>query len=306
MTVRPRGVAIALLAILLASGCSLKKMAVKTMADALSEGSSGYTTDNDPELVKEALPFGLKTLEGLLAQLPTHRPLLRSLASGFTSYAVAFIAPEIRALEEVDLERSREQRVRARLMLLRARDYALRSLEVGYPGFRTALEQDPKKAVERVKAEDIIDLYWAAASWGSAISVGKDQMGLVAEVPMVEALIRRAYTLNDAWDDGSIHEFLIVFESRGEASGGSYKRAREHFEKAMTISRGRKVGPLVALAENVSLQVQDRKEFDDLLDKALAFDSETAPEYRLVNLIGQRRAKQLKAMADQLFVEDEK
>jgi len=305
MTVRPR-VAIALVAVLFASGCSIRKMAVKTMADALSEGSSGYSTDNDPELVKEALPFGLKTLEGLLVELPTHRPLLRTLASGFTSYAVAFIAPEIRALEEVDLERSREQRVRARLMLIRARDYALRSLEAGYPGFRKALQEDPVKAAARVKIDDIEDLYWAAASWGSAISLGKDQMGLVVEVPMVEALIRRAYTLNDAWDNGSIHEFLIVFESRGEASGGSYKRAREHFEKAMTISKGRKVGPLVALAENVSLQLQDRKEFEELLDRALAFDPETAPELRLVNLIGQRRAKQLKAIADQLFLEDEK
>jgi len=74
----------------------------------------------------------------------------------------------------------------------------------------------------------------------------------------------------------------------------------------MTTSKGRKVGPLVALAENVSLQLQDRKEFEELLDRALAFDPETAPELRLVNLIGQRRAKQLKAMADQLFVEDEK
>ena len=305
MTV-PSRVAIALVAVLLAGGCSIRKMAVKTMADALSEGSSGYATENDPELVKDALPFGLKTLEGLLAELPTHRPLLRSLATGFTSYAVAFVAPEIRVLEEVDLERSREQRVRARLMLLRARDYALRSLDAGYPGFRTALAADPVKAAARVKAEDVVDLYWAAAAWGSAISMGKDQMDLVAEVPIVEALIRRAYALDETYDEGSIHEFLIVFESRGEASGGSYKRAREHFERAMVLSKGRRVGPLVALAENVSLQFQDRKEFDDLLDRALAFDAETAPEYRLVNLIGQRRAKQLKALADQLFVEDEK
>jgi predicted anti-sigma-YlaC factor YlaD len=299
-------VALALVAALLCSGCSIRKMAVKTMADALSEGSSGFAADNDPELIKDALPFGLKTLETLSEQLPKHRPLLRSLASGFTSYAVAFISPEIRPLEEVDLERSRAQRVRARLMLLRARDYALRSLEVGYPGFTKGLREDPVKAAARVKLEDVPDLYWAAAAWGSAISLGKDQMDLVAEVPIVEALIRRAYTLDEAYDEGSIHEFLIVFESRGEASGGSYKRAREHFERAMTLSKGRKVGPLVALAENVSLQLQDRKEFDELLDRALAFDPETAPELRLVNLIGQRRARQLKAMADDLFVEDSK
>ena len=303
MILLPRA-AVALLALTLLAGCSIKKMAIKTVADSLAEGSSSYTTDEDPELIRDALPFGLKTLEGLSAELPTHRPLLRSLASGFTSYAVGFLVPEIRPMEEIDLERAREQRVRARQMLLRARDYALRSLDAEYPGFKSAIYADPVKAVERVKLADIPDLYWAAASWGSAISLGKDQMDLVAEVPIVDALIRRAFTLDETWDQGSLHEFLIVFESRGDASGGSYARARTHFERAMVLSKGRKVGPLVSLAENVSVQMQDRKEFDELLDRALEFDIDSAPELRLINILGQRRARQLKAMADQLFLED--
>jgi predicted anti-sigma-YlaC factor YlaD len=302
----PRRAVAALVAITLLAGCSIKKMAVKTVADSLSEGSSGYMTDEDPELIKDALPFGLKTLEGLAETLPTHRPLLRSIASGFTSYAVGFLVPEIKPMEEVDLEAAREARVRARKMLLRARDYALRSLDAGYPGFRTGVYSDPVAAAARVNIEDVADLYWAAASWGSAISLGKDQMDLVAEVPIVDALIRRAFTLDETWEQGSLHEFLIVFESRGEASGGSYARAREHFERAMTLSKGRKVGPLVSLAENVSVQMQDRKEFDELLDRALEFEIDSAPENRLVNILGQRRAKQLKAMADGLFSEESK
>jgi len=305
MTV-PRGAVVALTALVLLNGCSLKKMAVKTVADSLAESSTNYTSDEDPELIRDALPFGLKTMEGLAETLPNHRPLLRSLASGFTSYAVGFLVPEIRPLEEVDLEQARALRVRARLMLLRAREYALRSLEVEYPGFRQALAADPKAAVERVKLADLPDLYWAAAAWGSAVSQGKDQMDLVAEVPIVEALIRRAMALDETWEQGSLHEFLIVFESRGEASGGSYERARQHFERAMALSKGRKVGPLVSLAENVSVYTQNRTEFDDLLSRALEFDVNSAPEFRLVNILGQRRARQLRAMADQLFTEDAK
>ncbi len=300
-----RGAAVALTALLLLGGCSIKKMAIKTVADSMAESSANYTSDEDPDLIREALPFGLKTLEGLAETLPTHRPLLRSLASGFTSYAVGFLVPEIRPLEEVDLERSRALRLRSRLMLLRARDYALRSLEVEYPGFRQALCADAKAAVERVKLADLPDLYWAAAAWGSAVSQGKDQMDLVAEVPIVEALIRRAMALDETWEQGSLHEFLIVFESRGEASGGSYARARQHVERAMALSKGRKVGPLVALAENVSVYTGNRKEFDELLAKALEFDINSAPEFRLINILGQRRARQLQAMADQLFPEDQ-
>lgn len=300
-----RGAAAALAALMLLGGCSIKKMAIKTVADSMAESSANYTSDEDPDLIREALPFGLKTLEGLAETLPTHRPLLRSLASGFTSYAVGFLVPEIRPLEEVDLERSRALRLRSRLMLLRARDYALRSLEVEYPGFRAAVYADPKAAVERVQLPDLPDLYWAAAAWGSAVSQGKDQMDLVAEVPIVEALIRRAVALDETWEQGSLHEFLIVFESRGEASGGSYQRARQHFDRAMALSKGRKVGPLVSLAENVSVYTGNRKEFDELLAKALEFDVNSAPENRLVNILGQRRARQLQAMADQLFPEDQ-
>ncbi len=289
---------------LMLPGCSVKKMAIKTMADALSQGGTTYTSDEDPELVKDALPFGLKTLEGLSAELPNHRPLLRSLASGFTSYAAAFLVPEIRPLEEVDLDRARELRVRARRMFLRARDYALRSLEVAHPRFREGLQADPRRTVEQATRAEVVDLYWAAAAWGSAISIGKDQMELVADVPVVEALIRRAYALDPAYDSGAIDEFLIAFESRGDAMGGSLVRAREHFDRAMRLAHGRKVGPLVSLAENVSVQQQNRKEFDELLDRALAFDPDSAPELRLVNRLAQRHARQLKALTPVLFLEE--
>ncbi len=301
---------IAALAALVAIGfslpaCSVKRMAVKTMADALSQGGSTYTADDDPELVKDALPFGLKTLEGLSTELPRHRPLLRSLASGFTSYAAGFLVPDIRPLEDVDLDRARELRVRARRMFLRARDYALRSLEVAHPRFtRAALPAEPGAAAAPAPRGDVVDLYWAAAAWGSAISIGKDQMDLVADVPVVEALIRRAYALDPTFDAGAIDEFLIAFESRGEAMGGSLARARQHFDRAMELSRGRKIGPLVSLAENVSVQQQNRTEFDELLDRALAFDPDSAPELRLVNRLAQRHARQLKTLAPTLVLEE--
>ncbi|RPJ54046.1 MAG: hypothetical protein EHM24_32210, partial [Acidobacteria bacterium] len=252
-----------LLALLLPiPGCSLRKMAVKTMADALSQGASTFGTDEDPQLVKEALPFGLKTLESLVVELPNHRPLLRSVSSGFTQYAAGFLQPELRLLETEDFEKARVERVRVRKLFLRARDYGLRALEVEYPGLRQALEKDPKQALARTVKADVPDLYWTAAAWGSAISLGKSEPGLLLEVPTVEALIRRALVLDDGWEAGAIHEFLIAFESRGEASGGSLERARTHFERAVELANGRRVGPYVSFAENVCIQKQNRKEFE--------------------------------------------
>ncbi len=289
---------------LLLPGCSIKRTAIKMVADTLSEGTSGFGADDDPELVREALPFGLKTLESLAVQLPTHRPLLRSLAYGFTSYSAGFVQPEIRALEEVDLDRAREQKVRARRLFLRARDYGLRALEVGYPGLRQKLMADPKTALARTVKADVPDLYWTAAAWGSAISTGKDQMDLVADLPIVDALIHRALELDEPWEAGSLAEFMITFESRGESQGGSLDRARQYFNRAMELANGTRISPLVSLAENVSITTQNRAEFDRLLDQALAFDADSHPPSRVVNLLAQKRARQLKALAGSLFLEE--
>ncbi|MFB3854113.1 MAG: TRAP transporter TatT component family protein [Vicinamibacterales bacterium] len=308
MPARTRLELICLLSVLLLplSGCSLRKMAVRTMADALSQGASTFGTDEDPELVKEALPFGLKTLESLVVELPTHRPLLRAVSSGFTQYAVGFLQPELRVLEIEDFEQARAQRVRIRKLLLRARDYGLRALEVEYPGLREALNRDPKLALARTVRDDVPDLYWTAAAWGSAISLGKSEPGLILEVPTVEALIKRALTLDEGWDAGAIHEFLIAFESRGEASGGSLERARTHFQRAVELARGRRVSPYVSFAENVCVQTQNRKEFEELLQKALDYDPDAHLETRLANVLSQRRARQLLAMAGDLFLEEQK
>jgi len=284
--------------------CSPKTYAIKMVADTLSEGTGGFTSDDDPELIREALPFGLKTLESLAIQLPKHRPLLGSLAQGFTSYAAGFIQPEIRPLESVDLDLARAKKVRARRMFLRARDYGLRSLEVAYPNLRQTLMEDPKAALAKTVKKDVPDLYWTAAAWGSAISLGKDQMDLVADVPSVDAMIHRALELDEAWDAGSLTEFMIAFESRGEAQGGSLDRARTYYNRTMELVQGKRISPLVSLAENVSITTQNRAEFDTLLDEALAFDCDKYPETRLVNMLAQRKARQLKDMAVSLFLEE--
>ena len=58
--------------IVLSSGCSLRSVAVNALSDTLAAGASVYASDNDPELVREAMPFNLKTLETLLESSPEH------------------------------------------------------------------------------------------------------------------------------------------------------------------------------------------------------------------------------------------
>ena len=72
------------------AGCSAAASYVA--ADAITGDSSrAYVEDDDPELVRQAVPFGLKTMETLLEQHPNHQGLLTSLASGFTQYSYAVV-----------------------------------------------------------------------------------------------------------------------------------------------------------------------------------------------------------------------
>ena len=127
---------IALAAALLASlsaGCSVRWIAVNKIGDALAETGSNFASDDDPELVGDAIPFGLKTMEGLLESAPRHKGLLLAAASGFVQYAYGWVQMEGDMVEAKDLARATELRERARKLYLRARDYGLRGLEVDFP-----------------------------------------------------------------------------------------------------------------------------------------------------------------------------
>jgi predicted anti-sigma-YlaC factor YlaD len=306
MYCRWRGHSITLVVILITTslGCSLKKVAINRLGDALAGSGTTFSSDDDPELIESAVPFSLKLLESLLAESPNHRGMLIAASSGFTQYAYAFIQQEADEAEDRDLGRAMALRGRARRLYLRARGYGIRGLEVKHHGFEAALRKEPREAVRMATKADVPALYWTAACWGSAISLSKDQPDIIADQPTVEALIDRAFELDPDFDHGAIHSFLINYEqSRPGAATGAEERSRKHFVRAMQLSQGFQAGPLVSLAENVSQPKQNRKEFESLLNRALAVDVNAKPEYRLVNLVMQRRARWLLARADQLFAE---
>jgi len=300
---------LAAVAPILGAGCSIKKFAINKLGDALAESGTAYAKDDDPELIRGAVPFGLKLTESLLEQSPEHRGLLTAAASGFSQYAYAYVQEDADELEDRDPNAAAELRTRARKLYLRARGYALRGLAVGHPDFEESLRAGAgaggaSSALRPMAVTDVPLLYWAAASWGGAISLSKDDPDMVADLGFVGAIAQRALDLDEGYDHGALHELMISYEgARSDAMGGSVARAREHFERAMTLSEGKRAAPLLDLAEAVSIRNQDRKEFVQLLARALAIDPDVRPEWRLFNLVMQRRARWLLARADLLFVE---
>ena len=295
------------LAVLVAAsvGCAtVKRIAINKLGDSLAESGTTYTADDDPDLVGAALPFSLKLVEGLLTQSPKHRGLLFTAASGFTEYAYAFVQQDADAMETENLARAGALRARARRLYIRGRDYGLRDLDARHRGFTLALKADPKAAVQRASKSDVAMLYWTAASWGSAIAVSKDHPDLIGDQPIVEALIDRALELDPDFDFGAIHGFLINYEmARQGARGDPAARSRLHFDREVALTKGQLASPFVALAESVSVPNDNRAEFESLLQRALAVDPDARPEWRLQNLIVQKRARWLLSRKDDLFIQ---
>src|ERR1051326_1190267 len=240
---------------LLGPGCSIRRLAVNKIGNALAGGGSTFASDDDPELVKAAAPFSLKLMETLLAENPRHEGLLLASASGFTQYAYAFVQQDADEMEEKDFAAAEEMKTRARRLYLRARNYGLRGLELRHRGFEKALRADPKQAVAAARTKDVPLLYWTAVSWAGAISLSRDNPELIADLPSVEAMMDRALALDERFGDGAIHSFLISYEmSRPGGTGEPAARSKQHFERAMELSQGQLAGPLVSFAEAVSVQ----------------------------------------------------
>ena len=284
-------------------GCSIKRTAVNKLGDALANTGSNFAADDDPELVGQAIPFGLKTMEGLLEESPKHAGLLLAVTSGFVQYAYGWVQLEADYVEPKDLARATELRGRAQKLYLRAREYGLRGLELESPGLRQALQGDAKAALAGMKRKHVPLLYWTAVAWAGAIALKVNDSELSADQGIVEALARRALELDEGWDLGSIHEFFISREAARSSIGGSLERAREHFDKALGFSQGRRAFPYLSFAESVSVVRQDRAQFREMLEKALAVDVSRKDAQRLANLLAQKRARFQLGRVDELFVE---
>jgi len=295
-----------LVLVLALAGCSsVQRVVVNKAGDALAGGSSVYASDDDPELVWQAVPFGLKTIESLLAQSPRHEGLLLAAASGFTEYAYGALQQEADFAEAKDLARATELRNRARKLYLRALGYGFRGLEVRLPGLRRQLQSDPDPAhaLAGTTRAQVPLLYWTGAAWGAAIAISKDDPELTADQSRAAALIQRGLALDEGFEAGAGHDFMIAYEGGRAGVGGSIEEARRHLRRALELSQGHRAAPLVGFAETVSVGRQDKAEFKQLLGQALAVDVDAAPDFRLANVLAQRRARWLLGRVDELFVE---
>ena len=298
-----------LLCLFLSASCSINKMAINAVSDAVSgTGSSDvFTGDPDPELVGDALPFAIKMYETLLTKNPKHQGLLLTTGSLFVMYANAFIQGPAEMLDSVDYYQERlESLDRAKKLYIRGKDILYSALENKYPGFSAATVQEGTLAplLKKCKKEDIPLLYWTAAGGFSAYSIDVFDFNLGYSIPEWGAMMARAYELDPNFNEGAIDEFYILYyASLPENMGGDKAKAEIHFKRALERSGGLTAGPYVSYAKAVCADAQNPNydAFIENLEKAMAIDPDQDKSNRLANILAQRKAKHMLDYANDYF-----
>jgi hypothetical protein len=281
--------------------CSPRRYALKQVADAFAVSSEGgaFARDDDPELVRDAIPFGLKTMESLADELLDDVELRLALARGFTQYGFAFLQQpaELGAPPEV----AQGELSRARKLYLRARAFGLEAIKLSRGVTEEEMRKSPAQAMAKFQKEDVALLYWTFVPWAAAIAANKRDLELVGDVPVVAAMLDRALQLEESFDQGALHEFAITFDpARPE---GPPVPAKVHLQRARALAQGEKISALVSYAQAVSGPAQNKKEYEALLKEAAAYDvnQPKARKNRLANVLSQRRAVYLLKHEDDVF-----
>ncbi len=294
---------------LLSNGCSIKKMALNQVANALTteDGGTVFTGDNDPELIAGALPFAIKMYESLMVSAPWHQGLQLKTGSLYIMYANAFIQTPADMLTDEEKEQQDFMLKRAKNLYVRGRDIILKAIEQKHPGFMAQMEAKKYDvAFSKMKKEDVPFLYWGAAGWLAAYAIDPFDMKMSLTVPNASEMMKCVARLDEGFDNGSVYDFYtLYYGAMPESLGGSAAKAREYFQKAVDASKGKKTSHFLSLATTVSVNEQNLKEFKELLNKVLEVNPDVDPQNRLVNILNQRKATWLLKHLDNFFVESE-
>lgn len=285
-----RRVIFLLSALLLMSGCSLQKIALKTTSGLFSYGMDALYAEPDLGIAEIAVASNLKLLEGFHLADPKNKNLLEMLTQGYASFSLAF-------LEETEPER-------ASAIYLRARDFGFHRLGMtkAFKGGIPAREEDFVKRLPLLGKSDLPALFWTAFAWAGWVNLNRDDPQAIFDLSKVKAMMNRVLELDEGFFFGGAHLFWgSINGSIPRMLGGDPEKARESFEHVIELTDGKFLIAYVYYARYYAVSTLDEALFDDLLNKVLAAPMDILPGYELMTSLAKRQAESLLAQKDDLL-----
>lgn len=235
---------------------------------------------NDPDTVASAIPAYLIMLDGMILRNPESTGLLQSAAKLYGAYASIFVT---------DIQRARH-------LSQRALDYASKAAclqiadlcqpqKVSFAAFQATVQDTTK--------EHIDGLFTLGQSWAVWLQSRRDDWNAIAELPRIRLLIEQVLKLDDSYQQGSAHLYMGILQSLlPENLGGKPQLARQHFEKAISLSDNKNLMAKVSYAEHHARLVFDKELHDRLLKEVLESKTEQ-PGLTLLNTLAKQKARAL-------------
>ena len=289
------------------SSCSINKMAVRAVSDSFSEGGEEiFSRDDDPELVKDALPLLLKVNEILIEKDPDNFVLKASAGKLFIIYSNLFIHTPADMLDYTDWKKQSEMYLRAKKMYLRGSNYLKEALETEHD---ITIDLSDRKTIDcDFKKDDADILYWLGGGLMSAVSIDITDPVMASVRNTAMQLMFDAYELDPDYGKGALHEyFLRYYASLPPGMGGSDEKAEYHYSKAVELSDGSRISPFISYAVSLSIKKQTSEglaEFKNMLENALNMNIDDYPDNRLENIIMKQKAQWLLDNVDNYFLID--
>lgn len=271
----------AVLAVLV-SGCGISRM-----ADNLPYG---ILDNDDPQLVTQALPSYIVTVDGLLATWPDDPSLLRSASSLYAAYSTLLAAEA--------------EPVRAKKFASRALDYALRAACADNEDacqLRNAEFTAFEALLNETDEDDLPTLFALGGAWAGYIQLHSDDWNAVAELARAQKVFERIIVIDAGYEKGMPQLYLGVMNSLLPPSlGGKPDVAKAFYEDAVTRSGGHNLFAKMMYAKQYARLLYDRELHDRLLNEVLAANPR-AHGMTLANVFAQEEARRLLDSADDYF-----
>lgn len=271
------------------AGC-IQQIAIRSMAHIMQYGFEAYFREGDPAFAREGLAGNLKILEALIEGDPTNEELLLLASQGYSAYALAFV-------EDDSVERARD-------FYRRGRDYGIRALH-RHEGLVAAMGKDlagVEAALRRLGPEDVPAVFWTAFGWGGLINISRDDLAAFADLPQVVAMMQFVAAKDPGYYYGGAYMFLGALEASTPVMlGGKPEKAKEYFERALAVNRGRFLMTYVYYARTYAVQMLDEELFDRCLKAVEEASLDVLPEARLPNAVAKQKARLLQARKAEPF-----
>ncbi len=286
-----------------AIGCSVRTMALREMGEIVAGGVPAFERDDDVELLKQALPANIKLLEAMLESDPDNTRLLVMLSQMYASYTFAMLEPE---LENPKVANKAEIKERINRLYGRGIAFGERAVRLVDPscirGVQSIAELDPCLAA--ASKDDVAAMFWYGFNLGAHLNRNLDSMAALAQAPKIEKLMNRIIALDEGFNYGNAHLFLMtLYGARSKMLGGDIAKADQHYEAMKRLNGGDFLLADVFYARYVDVQKDDRPEFERRLKAVIASqpNSERAGRVKLYNALAKARAKVYLAGADDFF-----